>query len=148
MNEAERDRPRSVSCRVAHMLPLRSHCFYTAARGVSMVRGAGWKNIPEQFTSLEASQQVKSCGYIPSYVIQRTFSKSPNGRKRACQVVCVHWYNHAHAVVVVQVSGCDGERANEDLHAVSLWGVGSLVGVQTKIQRLVPMSHSPPPRKT
>jgi len=105
-----------------------------------MVRGAGWKNIPEQFTSLEASQQVKSCGYIPSYVIQRTFSKS--------QVVCVHWYVHAHAVVVVQVSGCDGERANEDSHAVSLWGVGSLVGDQTKIQRLVPMSHSPPPRKT
>lgn len=125
MNEAERDRPRSVSCRVAHVLPLRSHCFYTAARGVSMVRGAGWKNIPDQFTccvknvalSLKASQQVKLCRYIPSYGIQRTFLNSPNGRKRAFQVVCVHWY--VHAVVVVQVGGCEGERANEDSQSLS-----------------------------
>lgn len=91
MNEAERDRPRSVSCRVAHVLPLRSHCFYTAARGVSMVRGAGWKNIPKQFTccvknvapSLKASQQVKSCRYILSYVIQHTFSAETGGKWHA-----------------------------------------------------------------
>lgn len=46
----------------------------------------------------------------------------------ACQEVCVRWYFYAHAVVVVQVGGCDGERANKDSQSLLLSLGGGISG--------------------